>query len=133
MLNGNLSIQVFDIGFNPYKENSLVTVGVKHIKFWTLCGNSLTAKKGVFGKLGEIQSQLCVAFGPDDVTFSGTMKGEIYAWKGNNLQRVIEGHTVSVKIFSANFRFYVHALDGLIPRKPVARNFIRNSGTIRIS
>ena len=44
--------QVLDAQFNPYAKNTLVTCGVKHIKFWKLCGNSLTAKKGIFGKAG---------------------------------------------------------------------------------
>ena len=44
--------QVLDAQFNPYAKNALVTCGVKHIKFWKLCGNSLTAKKGIFGKAG---------------------------------------------------------------------------------
>ena len=39
-------LQIFDIQFNPYQENLLVSCGVKHIKFWTLCGNALNPKKG---------------------------------------------------------------------------------------
>ena len=45
--------QIFDAQFNPFVPNQLVSCGVKHIKFWTLCGNSLSGKKGVFGKKGE--------------------------------------------------------------------------------
>ena len=44
--------QIFDVQFNPHSSGSLVTCGVKHIKFWTLCGNSLSGKKGIFGKKG---------------------------------------------------------------------------------
>ena len=36
----------------------LVTVGVKHIKFWTQKGAALTGKRGVFGKEGA-QVQAC--------------------------------------------------------------------------
>ncbi|PFX18604.1 Echinoderm microtubule-associated protein-like 6 [Stylophora pistillata] len=81
--------RIFDIQFNPYQENLLVSCGVKHIKFWTLCGNALNPKKGVFGKAGEIQTNLCLAFGPNDVTYSGTLSGEIYKWKGHNLSGTI--------------------------------------------
>lgn len=92
----NFSLKVFDVQFNPYAENSLVSCGVKHIKFWSLCGNALTAKKGVFGKTGEIQTIMCLAFGPDDTTYSGTLAGDIYVWRGNNLDRVIPAaHQVS--------------------------------------
>ena len=51
---------------------------------------------GVFGKAGEIQTNLCLAFGASDVTYSGTLSGEIYLWKGSNLARSIpNAHTVS--------------------------------------
>ncbi|XP_033734062.1 echinoderm microtubule-associated protein-like 6 [Pecten maximus] len=83
--------RVFDVQFHPFKENTVVSCGVKHIKFWTLCGNSLTSRKGVFGKAGEIQTIMCLAFScSDNTTYSGTMSGDIYIWKENNLDRVIQ-------------------------------------------
>jgi hypothetical protein len=47
--------RIFDVKFSPTSSHapSLVTCGVKHIKFWTMCGNSLSGKKGIFGKKGE--------------------------------------------------------------------------------
>lgn len=30
--------KIFVIKWNPYDQNKLVTVGVKHIKFWTQAG-----------------------------------------------------------------------------------------------
>lgn len=89
------SPQIFDVQYQPFKDNSIVSCGVKHIKFWSLSGNTLTAKKGVFGKAGEIQTILCLAFGADDTTYSGTLSGDVYVWKGNNLSRVVrEAHAV---------------------------------------
>ena len=89
-------LQVFDVQFHPYQENVLVSCGVKHIKFWSLSGNTLNAKKGVFGKVGDIQTMLCLAFGPNDITYSGTLGGDVYVWKGNNLNKVVQGaHNVS--------------------------------------
>ncbi|XP_050404782.1 echinoderm microtubule-associated protein-like 6 [Patella vulgata] len=85
------SDKVFDVQFHPFMENTIVSCGVKHIKFWSLCGNALTAKKGVFGKVGEIQTILCLAFGAGNLTYSGTMSGDIYIWKDNNLDSVIQG------------------------------------------
>ncbi|XP_064621338.1 echinoderm microtubule-associated protein-like 6 [Lineus longissimus] len=99
--------RVFDVQFNPYKENSIASCGVKHIKFWTLCGNALTAKKGVFGKVGEIQTQLCLAFGPDDMAYSGTLSGDIYCWKENTLMRVVGGaHAGSIFTMEATDEGY---------------------------
>ena len=40
---------------------SLVTCGVKHIKFWTLCGNTLSGKKGIFGKKGKCHKMMLAA------------------------------------------------------------------------
>lgn len=100
-------MQVFDCQFTPFKNNSIVSCGVKHIKFWTLCGNALTAKKGIFGKAGEIQTILCLSFAPNDVTYSGTLSGDVYVWSGNNLQRVIQGaHGVSI-IYSLTLVFQI--------------------------
>ncbi|XP_012942464.1 echinoderm microtubule-associated protein-like 6 isoform X2 [Aplysia californica] len=81
--------KVFDIQFNVYKENCVVSAGVKHMVFWTLCGNTLTPQKGEFGQVGEVQSMLCLAFGPEDTTISGTLAGDIYMWKGSKLDHVV--------------------------------------------
>lgn len=51
---------------------------------------------GVFGKEGEIQTILCVACGENDVTYSGTLSGDVYIWKGHKLDRVVQAaHNVS--------------------------------------
>ena len=82
--------------FQPNSDNQLVSCGVKHIKFWTLKGNTLKPSKGIFGKAGEIQTMLCLAFGPEDITYSGALNGDIYVWKGKNLSSVIaNAHAVS--------------------------------------
>src|SRR4051812_11528275 len=72
--------QVFDVVWNCFSDNDLVTVGVKHIKFWRLNGNSLDEKKGVFGNVGSIQSLLCAAFVSQDLCATGAVSGEIYLW-----------------------------------------------------
>lgn len=83
------SDRIMDIQFSPNQLDTIVSCGVKHIKFWTVSGNTLNAKKGVFGKTGEIQTMLCIAFGSDDTVYAGTLNGEIYVWRGNNLSSVI--------------------------------------------
>ena len=53
----------------------------------------------MFGSAGEIQTILCLAFGPDELTYSGTLGGDIYVWKGSNLDHVISGaHKVKCSI-----------------------------------
>ncbi|KAI4583524.1 hypothetical protein MJG53_008737 [Ovis ammon polii x Ovis aries] len=70
-------------------------------QFWSLCGNALTPKRGVFGKTGDLQTILCLACARDELTYSGALNGDIYVWKGINLIRTIQGaHTAG--IFSMN-------------------------------
>ena len=82
---------------------------MKHIKFWTLCGNALTAKKGVFGKVGDIQTMLCLGFAPsDDITYAGTLSGDIYVWSGTNLQRVIQdAHRVRLHSLKSSLKIQI--------------------------
>lgn len=107
-----LLFQIFDIQFNLFEENEIVSCGIKHINFWRFCGNSLQSRKGVFGKVGEIQTLLCLAFGPNHTTYSGTLSGDIYVWSGNNLESIIsDAHQVSFfffsKLFCSNLIIYV--------------------------
>ncbi|XP_036887500.1 echinoderm microtubule-associated protein-like 5 isoform X3 [Sturnira hondurensis] len=93
--------RIFDVSWDLYQPNRLVSCGVKHIKFWSFCGNALTPKRGVFGKTGDLQTILCLACARDEVTYSGALSGDIYVWKGINLIRTIQGaHTAG--IFSMN-------------------------------
>ncbi|XP_065115366.1 echinoderm microtubule-associated protein-like 6 isoform X2 [Paramisgurnus dabryanus] len=84
------SDRIFDISWDPFIQHRLVSCGVKHIKFWTLCGNALTPKRGIFGKTGDLQTILCLATAKDEVTYSGALNGDIYVWKGLNLTRTIQ-------------------------------------------
>eukprot|EP01119_Soliformovum_irregulare_P013844 TRINITY_DN3722_c0_g1_i1.p1 TRINITY_DN3722_c0_g1~~TRINITY_DN3722_c0_g1_i1.p1 ORF type:complete len:1927 (-),score=428.61 TRINITY_DN3722_c0_g1_i1:16-5796(-) len=84
--------RIFDIEPSPY-SNTIVTCGVKHIKFWTYSGNSLVQKKGIFGTAGEITTILCIGFGHNDgKTYTGTLTGEVYIWQENRLISVIQAH-----------------------------------------
>ncbi|XP_035283834.1 echinoderm microtubule-associated protein-like 5 isoform X4 [Anguilla anguilla] len=93
--------RIFDISWDLYQPSKLVSCGVKHIKFWSLCGNALTPKRGVFGKTGDLQTILCLACARDEVTYSGALNGDIYVWKGINLVRTVQGAHGS-GIFSMN-------------------------------
>ncbi|KAG7238574.1 hypothetical protein INR49_030847 [Caranx melampygus] len=93
--------RIFDISWDLYQPSKLVSCGVKHIKFWSLCGNALTPKRGVFGKTGDLQTILCLACAKDEITYSGALNGDIYVWKGINLMRTVQGAHGS-GIFSMN-------------------------------
>ncbi|XP_038631944.1 echinoderm microtubule-associated protein-like 5 isoform X6 [Scyliorhinus canicula] len=93
--------RIFDVSWDLHQPNKMISCGVKHIKFWSLCGNALAAKRGVFGKTGELQTILCLACARDEVTYSGALNGDIYVWKGINLVRTVHSAHGS-GIFSMN-------------------------------
>lgn len=83
-----------------FKDEELVTVGVKHVQFWTLRNSTLSSKKGIFGKKGNgSQPILCVAFVGDDVATS-QLDGTVYIWKGRNCSLASKGHKVSSRYSS---------------------------------
>uniref|UniRef100_A0A3P9NF13 Echinoderm microtubule-associated protein-like 6 n=1 Tax=Poecilia reticulata TaxID=8081 RepID=A0A3P9NF13_POERE len=84
------SDRIFDVCWDPFQTSRLVSCGVKHIKFWTLCGNALTPKRGIFGKTGDLQTILCVSAAKEELTYSGALNGDIYVWKGITLIRTVQ-------------------------------------------
>uniref|UniRef100_A0A673BND2 EMAP like 6 n=1 Tax=Sphaeramia orbicularis TaxID=375764 RepID=A0A673BND2_9TELE len=110
------SDRIFDICWDPFQQNRLVSCGVKHIKFWSLCGNALTPKRGIFGKTGDLQTILCIASAKDDITYSGALNGDIYVWKGLNLIRTIQAaHGAGIfSMFSCEEGFATGGRDGCI-------------------
>lgn len=57
--------RIFVVEFRPDSDSQFVSVGIKHVKFWTLAGGALIHKKGVVGTVedGRMQTMLSVAFG----------------------------------------------------------------------
>jgi hypothetical protein len=62
--------RVFRALFRPNSETHFVSAGVKHLKFWSVAGNTLVEKKAVMttttdGKRStKMQTMLSIAFGP---------------------------------------------------------------------
>ncbi|MEQ2213211.1 hypothetical protein XENOCAPTIV_011337 [Xenoophorus captivus] len=80
------------------------------LQFWSLCGNALTPKRGIFGKTGDLQTILCVASAKDDITYSGALNGDIYVWKGINLTRTVQsahgvrGRDGCIRLWDVDFK-----------------------------
>ena len=61
--------RIFHGEFRPDTDSGFVTVGVKHVKFWTVAGGTLMSKKGILTNIGSgndaprMQTMLSVAFG----------------------------------------------------------------------
>ncbi|XP_053521940.1 echinoderm microtubule-associated protein-like 5 isoform X5 [Artibeus jamaicensis] len=103
--------RIFVAEFRPDSDSQFVSVGVKHVKFWTLAGRALLSKKGLLSTLEDarMQTMLAVAFGASNLTFTGTISGDVCVWKEHVLCRVVAGaHTGPV------FAMYTTLRDGLI-------------------
>lgn len=61
--------RIFYAEFRPDSDSHFVTVGVKHVKFWSILGSQLTGKKGVLMQVPEVSempkmhTMLSIAFG----------------------------------------------------------------------
>ncbi|XP_048374588.1 echinoderm microtubule-associated protein-like 6 isoform X9 [Sphaerodactylus townsendi] len=103
--------RIFVVEFRPDSDTQFVSVGVKHMKFWTLAGSALLYKKGIIGSLedAKMQTMLSVAFGANNLTFTGAINGDVYVWKDHFLIRLVaKAHTGPV------FTMYTTLRDGLI-------------------
>lgn len=57
--------RIFVAEFRPDSDTHFVSVGIKHVRFWTLAGRALLSKKGVLSAIEDarMQTMLSVAFG----------------------------------------------------------------------
>lgn len=73
-------------------DNEFLTVGTRHVKFWTMQGSNLS---GVRGRWGNERSEAIVSATfcfPQNVCFTGGVKGKIFTWQGNTCARNIIAH-----------------------------------------
>ncbi|MGH0154729.1 UNVERIFIED_CONTAM: hypothetical protein FKN15_028429 [Acipenser sinensis] len=108
---GGHADRIFVVEFRPDSDSQFVSVGIKHIKFWTLAGGALMYKKGGICSVEDarMQTMLSVAFGANNLTFTGAINGAVYVWRDHFLIRVVaKAHTGPV------FTMYTTLRDGLI-------------------
>lgn len=85
--------KIFCIKWNPHANDQLVTVGVKHIKFWNQVGGGFTSNRGLFGNLSGVDNMMCITFGKTvDLCYTGGGNGSIYVWKDKKLAKLIKAH-----------------------------------------
>lgn len=79
--------------FHPMDANLIVTCGKSHINFWTMDGNTLTKRQGLFEKHDKPKYVLCVAFAENGDAITGDSSGNIYIWAkgGNRISQVVSG------------------------------------------
>ncbi|KAF1393580.1 hypothetical protein PFLUV_G00017520 [Perca fluviatilis] len=79
--------------FHPMDANLIVTCGKSHINFWTMEGNTLTKKQGLFEKHEKPKYVLCVAFAENGDAITGDSSGNLYVWAkgGSRISQVVSG------------------------------------------
>ncbi|NXU48193.1 EMAL1 protein, partial [Turnix velox] len=84
---------IFAADFHPTDTNIIVTCGKSHLCFWTLEGNSLIKKQGLFEKQEKPKFVLCVTFSANGDTITGDSSGNILVWgKGTNrISHAVQG------------------------------------------
>lgn len=103
---------IFCIKWNPHNDQ-IVTVGLKHIKFWNQVGGGFTSNRGLFGKLSGVETQLCVAFGKqENRCYSGGATGSIFVWDDKKLVNMIPAHQGPVFAIFANEQYEAYATGG---------------------
>lgn len=130
--------RIFRCMFRPDSDSVFVTVGFKHVKFWSVAGSELVKKKGVLTdwnssgtKLKKMPTMLSIAFGQvnfkfkfchfkysimlnffyfqGNITYTGSMIGAVFIWKDNVLIRLIsDAHQGPI------FTMYTSLFDGYI-------------------
>ncbi|XP_047450361.1 echinoderm microtubule-associated protein-like 2 isoform X2 [Mugil cephalus] len=84
---------VFAAVFHPMDTNLIVTCGKSHLNFWTMEGNTLTKRQGLFEKHEKPKYVLCVAFAENGDAITGDSSGNLYIWAkgGNRISQVVSG------------------------------------------
>uniref|UniRef100_A0AAR2KGC1 HELP domain-containing protein n=1 Tax=Pygocentrus nattereri TaxID=42514 RepID=A0AAR2KGC1_PYGNA len=79
--------------FHPMEANLIVTCGKSHLNFWTIEGNTLTKRQGLFEKHEKPKYVLCIAFAENGDAITGDSSGNIYIWAkgGNRISQVVAG------------------------------------------
>ena len=96
--------KIFELKWDPINAAQLVTVGMKHIKFWTLTGGGFTSKRGSFGQKGKLETMLCATYSKTPgLIYSGAANGSVYVWENGVLDRTVEAHKGPI--------FAVHCLE----------------------
>ncbi|KAG5269719.1 hypothetical protein AALO_G00205290 [Alosa alosa] len=84
---------VLGAAFHPMEASLIVTCGKSHINFWTMEGNTLTKRQGLFEKHEKPKYVLCVAFAENGDAITGDSSGNIYVWAkgGNRISHAVSG------------------------------------------
>jgi len=108
--------KVFNIIVNPFSRKEFVTLGVKHIRFWTL-DHLFHTSDSIDKNQNNSITHISGAYLKSKTFASGTIKGDIYFWKNNSLMVVCNNiHKGPVTVVSPlqNNNFLTGGRDGRI-------------------
>ena len=71
-------------------DSSLISVGVKHFKFWKFQNRIFHSKKGIFKRN---DNRLCCVAADADLVLTGAGNGDLYSWKANTIVKVKKLHS----------------------------------------
>jgi len=91
---------ILDLRFSSNKEATFATVGKRGVSFWTISGNSLNCKKGIFGSQ-KMTDMYCCEWLSNGNCITGALNGNVYVWSGNNCTKTIRAHTGLISTISA--------------------------------
>ncbi|XP_043941272.1 echinoderm microtubule-associated protein-like 2 isoform X2 [Protopterus annectens] len=79
--------------FHPMDSNLIITCGKNNILFWTMEGNMLSKRQGLFEKHEKPKYVLCLAFAENGDVLTGDSSGNIYIWGkgGNRISHAVQG------------------------------------------
>uniref|UniRef100_A0A3B4AAR7 EMAP like 5 n=1 Tax=Periophthalmus magnuspinnatus TaxID=409849 RepID=A0A3B4AAR7_9GOBI len=100
--------RIFVAEFRPDSDTHFVSVGIKHVRFWTLAGRAFDFHLKII-----IQKYVLIVANffsfQNNLTFTGTISGDVCVWKEHILVRIVaKAHTGPV------FTMYTTLRDGLI-------------------
>ena len=72
--------RVFACACNP-ADDTVVTIGLAHVKFWTVNGRLMRGKSGNFTQGSKHQAFVSLAVSKKGRVFVGSEQGEIYRWE----------------------------------------------------
>eukprot|EP00116_Pleurobrachia_bachei_P003289 sb/3463551/ len=107
----NTDLRVLHTEFRPDSDAHLVSLGQRHVSFWSLAGTQLLPKKvKIPDNMGaKMQTMLSVAFSTGGITYTGSISGHVFVWQDTTLTRVISAcHSGPV------FALYTTLKDGLV-------------------
>ena len=121
--------RIFRAMFRPDSETVFVSVGFKHVKFWSIAGSELIKRKGVLidsnkdknKQLKKMPTMLSIGFALENLTYTGSMGGDVFTWKDNVLIRTFaRAHEGPI------FSIYTSLFDGSIVTGAKERNANEN-------